>query len=122
MALYDPFGVDVPLNFDITHTHSLACVTIIIKTNFVLSAKYSMTVVLKKYWSPSCDLKSPISGMRLAKNLTIAEIGDLCQNLEVLENHVITNVKVKVNSFRPDTSGLLQLSAVSVSSRAPCVV
>ncbi len=21
LALYDPFGVDVPLNFDITHTH-----------------------------------------------------------------------------------------------------
>ncbi len=40
----------------------------------------------------------------------------------LIENHVITSVQVKVQSFRPDTSGLLQLSAVSVSSRAPCVV
>ncbi len=40
----------------------------------------------------------------------------------LIENHVITSVQVKVKSFRPDTSGLLQLSAVSVSSRAPCVV
>ncbi len=34
----------------------------------------------------------------------------------------ITSVQVKVKSLRPDTSGLLQLSAVSVSSYARCVV
>ena len=32
----------------------------------------------------------------------------------LIENHVITSVQVKVNSFRPDTSGLLQLSATCV--------
>ncbi len=40
----------------------------------------------------------------------------------LIENHVITSVQVKVKSFRPDTSDLLQLTAVSMSSRAPCVV
>ncbi len=30
----------------------------------------------------------------------------------LIENHVITSVQMKVKSFRPDTSGLLQLSAV----------
>ena len=40
----------------------------------------------------------------------------------LIENHVITSVQEKVKSFRRDTSGLLQLSAVSVSSPAPCVV
>ncbi len=39
----------------------------------------------------------------------------------LIENHVITSVQVKVKSFRPDTSGLLQLFAVSMSSLAPCV-
>ncbi len=43
----------------------------------------------------------------------------------LLENHVITSVQVEVKSFRPDDPILQaffeQLSAVSVSSRAPCV-
>ena len=34
----------------------------------------------------------------------------------LIENHVITSVQVNVKSFRPDTAGLLPLSAVSVSS------
>ncbi len=40
----------------------------------------------------------------------------------LIENHVITSVQVKVKTFWPDTSGLLQLSAVSVLSLAPCMV
>ncbi len=37
----------------------------------------------------------------------------------LIENHVITSVQVTVESLQPNTSGLLQLSAVSLSSRAP---
>ncbi len=37
----------------------------------------------------------------------------------LIENHVITSVQVKVKSFQPDTSGLLQLSAVSMRHMLP---
>ncbi len=66
--------------------------------------------------------KSPVSSASCFQVLTLQD--QKYYIFILIENHVITRVQVKVELltryFRAPGSGLLQLSAVSVSSRAPC--